>query len=175
MKHSVPRAFPNNIEWNIDLTTVERRQILGIVDSGSRAMLTLKHLRTKSTVMILRALLDTVEKYGKPEYIKTDNKHVFTSRLMKLALWLLGIMHRRTQIASPWQNGKIERLFGTMKAAMDSLTFPTAEALEKGLKEFRFYYNHLRVHQHLHGRTPAEAWSGKPLVTSKTAKKILYW
>jgi len=157
LKYRVPRALPNNREWNIDLTTVERRQILGIVDSGSRALLTLKHLRTKSTVMILRALLETVEKYGKPEYIKTDNERVFTSRLMKLALWLLGITHRRTQIASPWQNGKIERLFGTMKAAMESLMFPTPEVLEKGLKEFRFYYNHLRPHQHLYGKTPTGA------------------
>lgn len=61
-----------------------------------------------------------------------------------------------------------------MKQAMDGLAFPTSEILETGLKGFRFYYNHLRVHQHLNGKTPCEAWDGKPIVTSKTAKEILY-
>ena len=29
-----------------------------------------------------------------------------------------------------------------------------------GLEEFSYYYNHVRGHQHLGGRTPAEAWQG---------------
>lgn len=32
-------------------------------------------------------------------------------------------------------------------------------ALNSALGEFRFFYNFVRPHQHLHGRTPAEAWT----------------
>ncbi|NKQ40534.1 MAG: transposase [Sulfurovum sp.] len=78
-------------------------------------------------------------------------------------------------IASPWQNGKIERLFGTMKEAFGKLIFPTSQSLENGLKEFRFFYNHVRIHQNLDYTTPANVWSNRPMSTSKTAKEIIYY
>jgi len=33
------------------------------------------------------------------------------------------------------------------------------EVLNCSLVEFRFFYNHIRPHQHLQGWTPAEVWS----------------
>ena len=104
-----------------------------------------------------------------------DNEIVFTSELMRFTLWLLGIRRETTQIASPWQNGKVERLFGTMKQSFTDLVFPTVQSLEDGLKEFRFFYNHIRLHQNLNYNTPANAWSGKAISTSKTARKIVYY
>ncbi|MEA2048883.1 MAG: transposase family protein [Campylobacterota bacterium] len=75
--------------------------MLGIIDSGSRALISLKHLLTKSTINIIRTLVDAIELYGKPQSIRTDNEMVFTSKLMRLVLWILGIKHKRTKIASP--------------------------------------------------------------------------
>jgi len=175
IKHSVPKPLPKNIQWSMDLTSIEGKQIFGVVDSGSRALLTLKHLPTKSTIKIIRTLLDTIELYGKPKSIKTDNEIVFTSKFMKLVLWLLNIKHKRTNIASPWENGRIERLFKTMKESLNNLVFPTAQALQNGLQEFRFFYNHIRPHQHLGGRTPSEVWDSKKMTTSKQSKKIFYF
>ena len=139
MRTKKPYVMPKNHRWDMDLTTIDKKQIFGVVDSGTRALLTLKHLPTKSTINILIALLESIRDYGKPISIKSDNEKVFTSRLMRFALWLLGIKRQTTQIASPWQNGKIERLFGTMKQAFESLVFPTVQSLEEGLKEFRFF------------------------------------
>jgi hypothetical protein len=34
------------------------------------------------------------------------------------------------------------------------------EELNAALGDFRAWYNHVRPHQHLGGRTPAEAWAG---------------
>jgi len=34
------------------------------------------------------------------------------------------------------------------------------EQLVLALFDFRFWYNHVRPHRHLGGRTPAEAWAG---------------
>jgi len=87
---------------------------------------------------------------------------------MKTTLYLLGIKQQTTDIASPWQNGKIERLFLTMKQSFQDIIFPTSQSLETGLKEFRFFYNHIRPHQHLNYCTPIEVLDNKPMATSKT-------
>jgi transposase InsO family protein len=175
MRNRLPYAKEKNQLWHMDLTTINRMQILGVMDSGTRALLTLKCLQTKSTIHILRVLLDTVEHYGKPTSIRSDNEAVFTSKLMKFTLWILVIKQQTTQIASPWQNGKIERLFGTMKRTFDDLVFPTVLTLEEGLREFRLFYNHIRPHQHLRYNTPANVWEGKPISTSTTAREIIYY
>jgi hypothetical protein len=62
-----------------------------------------------------------------------------------------------------------------MKQAFEDLTFPTIQSLEYGLKEFRFFYNHVRLHQNLNYNTPANAWEDKPIATSKTHKEIVYF
>ncbi|MCC5613383.1 integrase core domain-containing protein [Nostoc sp. CHAB 5834] len=68
---------------------------------------------------------------------------------------------------SPWQNGRIERLCGTLKPLLRQLIIPDAAALQARLGEFAHFYNHVRVHQGLDGLTPAEAWSGQDLNTVK--------
>jgi len=104
LKNRVPKPMNKNLIWSIDLSTFKEQQILGVIDSGSRALLSLKYLKTKSTINIIRALLDTIELYGKPKVIRSDNELVFTSKLMSMVLYILGVKHQTTQIASPWQN-----------------------------------------------------------------------
>jgi len=77
-----------------------------------------------------------------------------------VALWLLGIRHQRTAPHCPWQNGRIERLFGTLKEKLDRSAVGSFEELNLALGDFRDWYNHVRPHQHLGGSTPAEAWRG---------------
>jgi len=175
MRDKKPYKKEKNQFWHMDLTTINKRQIFGVVDAGTRALVILKHLPTKSTINIIRVLLDAIEYYGKPKSIRSDNEIVFTSKLMRFILWVLGIRQETTQIASPWQNGKIERLFGTMRQAFKDLVFPTVQSLENGLKEFRFFYNHVRLHQNLDYNTPVNAWDGKPMPNSKTAREIIYY
>ena len=47
----------------------------------------------------------------------------------------------------------------TLKAKLDQWEVAGFEALNASLGEFRFFYNHVRPHQHLQRRTPAEAWA----------------
>jgi len=54
----------------------------------------------------------------------------------------------------------VERFFGTLKEKLDRLAVDSCEALNGALSEFRFFHNHVRAHQNLDGRTPAEAWAG---------------
>ncbi len=162
LKHKPPAPLPRNLTWGMDLTFVNKRPILGILDHGTRANLALLPLRTKATVQILRVLLDVIEKFGLPKHIRTDNEACFTSRVFRACLRILGVKHQRIDRCAPWQNGRIERFFGTLKPLIRChLTSIDDEDLKTSLNDFRLWYNHARPHQHLDGRTPAEAWEGR--------------
>ena len=51
---------------------------------------------------------------------------------------------------------------------MDSLG-----TLNRDLQDFRFFYNHVRPHQNLDGRTPAEAWAGVDPFAARIKQE--YW
>jgi transposase InsO family protein len=164
-KRRIPSPLPANRVWGIDLTgkadlAGEIHPILGIVYHGSRLAVGLRALPDKATIAILRALLDAIERFGRPRAVRTDNEAVFTSRLFRFALWVLGIRHQRTELHCPWQNGRVERFFGTLKEKLDRWQIDSFEQLGLALGDFRAWYNHVRPHQHLGGRTPAEAWTG---------------
>ncbi len=165
IKNARPKPLPKNLIWGLDLTgktTLDgsTRLILGILEHASRAALWLEALENKSSWALIGKLVQAIKRYGKPRAIRTDNESVFDSRAFRLALFLLGIRHQRTEPRCPWQNGRVERFFGTLKASLDQLAVDSFDALNQALGEFRFYYNLVRPHQNLDGRTPAEAWAG---------------
>ncbi len=71
-----------------------------------------------------------------------------------------GIRQRFSNLHCPWQNGRIERLFGTLKKTLNRITVANFAALSHAMLEFKTFYNHVRPHQHLQGRTPQETWDG---------------
>jgi hypothetical protein len=82
------------------------------------------------------------------------------SHIFRRGLKLLGIRHQLTDPGCPWQNGRIERLFGTLKQKLDQWQVQDLAQLNRDLDTFRHWYNHVRPHQNLDGKTPAEAWGG---------------
>ena len=64
-----------------------KNSVLGIIEHHSRACLTLSAIADKSTLSLLKILLDLIEQYQKPKIIRTDNEAVFTSRLFTTVLW----------------------------------------------------------------------------------------
>lgn len=171
IKNAKPRSVPLNWVWGMDLTGKvdvqgKLHMLLGILDHGSRALLCLRVLPDKSSWTLLGELFLAIGQYGKPRFVRTDNEAVFTSRVFRLALFLSGIRHQTTDLHCPWQNGRIERCFGTLKERLDRLAVASFDALSMALTEFRFFYNHVRPHQNLQGRTPAQAWAGvNPYIT----------
>ncbi len=180
LKHRPPRPLPVNTLWALDLTYLPdapcTRPVLGLVDAGSRACLLLRRLRTKASVQLLRAILDAVECFGPPRSVRTDNEAVFTSLLFRLGLAVLGIRHQRIAPFAPWQNGRIERFFGTLKERLRPWweIRPGGEA-QNDLDVFRTWYNHLRPHNHLDGLTPAQKWSGVSPSPNSTAEYFSAW
>ena len=177
-KHKKPRPLPKNLIWGLDLTGKTDTQgklhnILGILEHRSRVTLTLTALKDKTTITLLRYLLDAVERFDKPKLIRTDNEAIFKSWLFRLALVLLGIRHQRIDLHCPWQNGRIERFFGTLKAKLDQWEVESLTQLNGALGQFRCWYNHVRPHQYLDGRTPAEVWQGRDVFTTRPKQE--YW
>ena len=178
IKHRKPKSLARNLIWGMDLTGKSDTQnkthnIFGIVDHGSRVNLCLVGLKDKTSITLLRHLLDTIEQYGKPKIIRSDNENCFTSRLISLGLWLLGIKHQRIDLGCPWQNGRIERFFGTLKERLNHWEVDSCKQLNGALGQFQIWYNHVRPHQHLDDRTPAEIWQGADIYSQQIKKE--YW
>ena len=164
IRHRIPRPSRRNSTWGLDLTVVTdsnkvQRLALGIVDHGSRVCIALRELSDKRSLTILRELIRAMRQFGLPRRIRVDNERCLTSTVMRAALTLLGVRLQTIDKHCPWPNGRIERFFGTFKAAIRRIVVAGVD-LPHRLIEFRAFYNHARPHQHLDGRTPAEAWRG---------------
>ncbi|MBI3045914.1 MAG: transposase family protein [Betaproteobacteria bacterium] len=178
IENAKPKPVPKNLVWGVDLTgkaILEGRTcaVLAILEHASRAALRLETLRSKSSWALIRKLVEAIKRYGKPKAVRTDNESIFTSRAFRFALFLLGIRHQRTDPGCPWQNGRVERFFGTLKGKLERLAVDSLQALNQALGEFCFFYNHVRPHQNLAGRTPAEAWAGVDPFTARIKQE--YW
>ena len=120
IKAKPPASIPRYKLWQMDLTQIndsnnQPHRVFGCVDAGTRACIGLVPMPRKTSIALLRALLNLIEQYGQPKSLRTDNEACFTSKLFRFGLWFLGIQHRTTEVACPWQNGRIERFFGTLK------------------------------------------------------------
>ena len=171
-------GLPNRV-WGLDLTGKTDHQgrlhaILGILDHGTRANLVLTALPNKSTAALLHAIAACVERFGRPRTLRTDNEAMFRSWLFRLALWQVGIRHQRIEPHCPWQNGRIERFFGSLKGKLDQWAVENFSDLEASLRLFRVWYNHIRPHQSLQGRTPAEVWTGADIYRRRFGKTFWF-
>ena len=165
MRNRLPRPVPINTIWAMDLTfytdaSGKQQMALGIIDHGSRLVTCLQTLVNKRSWKLLGYLCLAIGRYGKPSRIRTDNEIIFTSWVFTTFLKLVDIRHQRIKTCAPWQNGRIERLFGTLKPLLRQLVIPTKAALQSALEEFTLFYNHARPHQNLDGLTPAQKWNG---------------
>jgi transposase InsO family protein len=182
LKHRQPRALAPNVVWALDWTWVSGEAgqsvpALGVIDHGSRACLELEPVESRTTVSLLRKLLELFERFGTPRLLRTDNEPAVRSWLFRVVLGLLGVRHQRTDPFAPWQNGRIERLFLTVKQVLRqrAANTSTAGVTASDLALVRAWYNHLRPHQHLDGRTPAEAWSGSDRPGGGTPRWFSAW
>jgi transposase InsO family protein len=107
----------------------------------------------------------------------TDNEANFCSLFLRTVLFLVGVHHQRSAPHCPWQNGRVERFFATFKElALPRLADLRAwqtepESFQDEIDTFRLWFNHVRPHQHLDGRTPAEAWNGLESIGDRKRRK----
>ncbi len=163
IKNKLPRWVAINDTWAMDLsfyTTTDNitQPFIGIIDHGSRKLLSLNTIINKSSWTLLGHLCLTIGKYGKPKKLRTDNEVIFTSFVFKTFLKLVDIEQQKIPTASPWCNGRIERLFGTLKPMVKLFELENKTELQRWLAQFKTWYNRHRTHQNLGGKTPEEVW-----------------
>lgn len=162
MRNRKPIAVPANSTWGLDLWGKQdaagtTHPILGIVDHGSRVAVTLTAIADMNFYTLAGHVLIAIGRFGKPQSMRTDNAPQLVSKRFMWFLRLLNIRHQRSDVGCPWQNGLIERLSGSLKQKLNQIAVDDALQLNFALNTFRDWYNEIRPHQGLDGRTPTEA------------------
>jgi transposase InsO family protein len=162
-KHRVPEPRPCRHTWGFDASQVRDSQglahiVLGIVDHGSRLNIALRRVRRLNVWTLLGTLFLAFGEHGVPLVLKLDNHPVHHAKWFKRVMRAADVRLRFTELASPWQNGRIERLFGTIKPLLRRFAPGDLAELHSALRTLGRTYNHLRPHMALGGKTPAHAW-----------------
>ena len=136
---------------------------LTIADSRSRFLFTAKghyHENLKSAKAEFTKVFRT---FGIPKQIHTDNGSPFGSvrtiqRFTQLSYWFieLGITPVFSDPAHPEQNGRHERMHRDLKAACAKPAAYDLKAQQRRLNHFVKEYNHVRPHEALDMKTPAD-------------------
>jgi transposase InsO family protein len=172
------RESPNSL-WHIDIKgpffiQLERGRYLktylvGLVDDHSRYVIGLRIQTSQAAAPILDWVADCFELCGRPLYLMSDNGTPFVVwmpgvlTLFGKTLRDLQIRHIKTQVNSPWTNGKIEAFWATLKSeVLDREIFRSLEDAEAALARFARYYNYHRLHGEIGWLTPGERYDGTP-------------
>jgi putative transposase len=175
------RREPVLTTWGMGLTGLPLTDgssvpVFGIIDHGSRALPELQPVATYNSLILLGKLLMTMGMHGKPRAVRNDNEAVFKTVLFKVVLRLIGVRQQFTDVGSPWQNGRIERFWRTLKTELQTkavwsrrngiavqtrMKFASINAMQALLEVFTFSYNAYWPHQCLGGATPAMVWNGQ--------------
>ena len=146
-----------------------RSGCVGLVDDHSRFLLGLRVLPRPQAAPILEWLDDAIELCGVPLELMSDNGSPFVVwmpgvlTLFGRTLAELHVRHLRTQVDTPWTNGKIERFWGVLQSeVLDRQVFHTSRRRTMPLTRFGGYYNYHRLHGELGWQTPAERFDGTP-------------
>jgi transposase InsO family protein len=170
------RAHPNEL-WHIDLkgpfylqgTRGARRSchFIALVDDHSRFLLAIRAVPTKEAVTVLETLAEAIELCGVPHELMSDNGTPFVAIVRTMlsrfqrTLAELEIRHIRTQVDTPWTNGKIEAFWATLQAeVLDRQYLADLATAEAAVTAFAGYYNYHRLHGALGWHTPAERFEG---------------
>jgi len=158
----IVEATMKNQEWAIDFmsdTLANGRKIrtLNVIDHYGRKCLSIVLSYNFPARKVIEILERTIEKYGKPIAIRTDNGPEFTSRYFQN--WLFGNQIQWSQIekGKPSQNGIIERFNRTYRE--DILDPNILYSLEYGQSltdDWIEEYNTVRPHETLNYKTPNE-------------------
>jgi transposase InsO family protein len=108
-----------------------------------------------TTRFALRALRWFRERGVRVWRVLTDNGSAYRSRVFRSALRRLGIKHSRTRPYRPRTNGKVERWIRTsLTECLYLEVFSSGDQRRLALERFVGYYNGVRPHLGIGGRTP---------------------
>lgn len=126
-----------------------------------------------SSELTYAALLDALSKYPTPTILHSDQGSEYLSHKHQLLCERLEITLSCSAKSSPWQNGFMERVVGTVKDELPPLrTLKTLGELHEAIALTIHYYNHKRIHTALHMSPAAYAASLLAATPLKVSDKV---
>jgi transposase InsO family protein len=168
-----------------------RCEPLTVRDAHSRDVLTARLLKRTRTKEVREVFEELFQRHGLPMAIQTDNGPPFASPiglcgLTQLSAWWLslGIEVIRSRPGCPQDDGGHERMHVDMSIDLQTNAAPTVAEQQAAVDAWVHQFNHVRPHQALGLRTPAEVYrpsertfgaklDGRPLDTDFFATDVL--
>lgn len=168
------RPFCNDL-WQIDGTQhrlVNGREfwVVDILDDRSRFLLAAAVGPCLTGTLAWQAFRSAVAAYGMPRQLLSDNGTTFTGRLNGYVVYFerqvraAGVEFIHGRAYHPQTQGKLERQHGTQNTWIADHRPRSLTAAQPVLDAYRADYNHIRPHEALSQRPPAEVYqSGQPV------------
>jgi putative transposase len=161
---------PNEL-WTVDFkgwwrsVDGSRCEPLTVRDAFSRYILEIRVLPGTGLIAVKKVFKKLFRKYGLPEAIQCDNGNPFINvlsrgGLSRLSAWWvsLGIKVVRSRPGCPQDNGAHERMHRDLSAGIQAYSHASLSAVQRASDKWRLEFNHVRPHEALGGKTPAEIY-----------------
>lgn len=177
------RVFPNllqtlpfpdttNIIWVSDFTYIpfhgKTVYLATLMDVYDRRVVDWNLLTTHAVQLPLIALMEAVEKHGRPIVLHSDQGSEYKSKLYTGFAVSLGIQPSMSHKGSPWENGFQESFYSQFKVDLgDPNRYRTLGELAVAVYLQLHYYNHERIHTKL--KMPPELYAERQTLTTNPA------
>ena len=164
--------LPNEM-WQVDITawrlaSGDLVEVLNLIDDHSRLHLACDAYGRVKAADVVQSFQEAAALHGLPFSLLSDNAAVFVGSFrqgkvrFESELERLGVVFKNSRPYHPQTCGKVERLHQTLKRYLARQAPPqTLCELQGQLEAFRHYYNNIRPHRALDGRTPLQAYSSR--------------
>ncbi len=161
------REAPNQL-WQMDFKGMPESRgclPLSMLDDHSRFLVGLIELASTRAEPVRQSLQTVFEGHGLPDGMLMDHGSPWWNMQSEagwtwLTVWLMkqGIRLYMSGYRHPQTQGKVERMHGSLEAAMVKRGKPEGEPWQPWLDAFRQEYNHVRPHEALGMDVPAQHW-----------------
>jgi putative transposase len=155
-------ARPNQV-WATDITYIPMEKgfmfLTAIIDLNSRFVLNWSVSNSMEAEWCAELFTETIEMYGKPDIINTDQGSQYTSDVFTQAVLSKGVKLSMDGKGRATDNAFIERLWRSVKYEKIYLFPPkSGEHLTSLLSEYFKYYNEERRHSSIDDKRPKEVF-----------------
>ncbi len=127
-----------------------------VLDLKTRQVLGWKLGMRHTSSLTYAALLDALSKHPLPSILHSDQGSEYLSYKHQELCQRLEMTLSASNKSSPWQNGFMERFFGTLKDELPPLNqLKSTDQLHEAIAMTIHYYNHKRRHSALHNMSPS--------------------
>jgi hypothetical protein len=141
--------------------------LIGVIDDRSRLACHLQWYLTENAECLAHALAQAIQKRGLPRAGLSDNGAAMLAAEISEGLARLGIVHETTLAYSPYMNGKIESLWGSVEgrlmAMLEGVADLTLAKLNEATQAWCEYEYNRSVHSET-GETPLTRYLAGPEV-----------